>query len=140
MNSKAAQTSAVTTVQGERYIPILFQYVSDTERFRGTYILQSLTFPRVFEIFRKIVPLNACVWNAVCTIVIPHVTYSYEQSMPVFEGMFMILSELGLESAASTCSSGNAGEPLIQEAIVRVGLPTNILNSQTITKILMTVA
>ena len=111
----------VTTVQGERYVPILFQYVSDTDRFRGTYILQSLTFPRVHEIFHKTVPLNGCVWNAVCTIVIPHdtgdVTYSYEQSMPVFEGMFMILSELGFDSEedseTSTCdSSGNADESM----------------------------
>ena len=107
----------VTTVQGEGYTPVLFQYVSDDDRYRRTFILRTRRFPTVSELFQLIIPQNVCLWQNTCTVIVPadagEITYAFFQVVPIYEGMFMMLSELGPDSdsssGSSTCdSSGDA--------------------------------
>ena len=103
----------VTTVRGEGLFPVLFQYVADVDRYRGTFILRTRRFLTVAELFQLIIPQNVCLWQNICTVIVPvdtgEVTYSFFQVVPIYEGIFLILSELGPEtdssSGSSTCDS-----------------------------------
>lgn len=98
----------MTTVKGDRYIPMLVQYVSDHDRFRATIILQTTGFPTVEAIFQQVMPTNQCVWQNECTLDVPaitgEVTYSFEQRVPVYEGIFVLLTEFSRDTEG-TCDS-----------------------------------
>ena len=104
----------LTTIQGDAYAPMLFDYISDQTRFRATFIFRfGNGFPLVGDFFQQAIPTNSCIWANDCSIAVNDVggpyVYEWGHRVPVFEGMFVTLREFACEtdSDASTCVSSD---------------------------------
>ena len=106
----------VTMMQDEQFFPMLVDYLSDTERFRATFVFAFNGFPLVDDFFRQAIPAHACGWLHECSLTVfdpdGTVVYLWGQRVPVLEGLSITLREDDNPSTSevTTCDgSSSAG-------------------------------